>query len=187
MSMEALLDAVESRIRSACSYSSAECGVQADGMPPPSAGQVYVSVHAGGWDNADLDASCLDESLSVFVTVTMRLAHFPRDRQAAEGVRKAATGLYARAEAIRAALHMSYEVIAAANLAAGAIELTSGAGAQSVNGFIEPLKFRSGTRPYRQQADWHTASAEGDGSDPAFSVELTFVGARRVQRIEHQA
>jgi hypothetical protein len=97
------------------------------------------------------------------------------------------SGLFARAEAIRAKLHMSYEVIAAANLAMNAVELTNGAGGQSVNGFIEPLKFVSAGRPVRQDAAWFTADAEGDGSDPAFSIEMTFRGARRVQTIESQA
>lgn len=177
MSVEALLDAVRDRIRNACRYADDQCDVQPDGSPPPDAGEVYVSVHPQGFRNEDDYAHALNEVVEIGVTLTMRAAWLPVDRQGNQMVAKASTGLYARAEAIRAAVHMDYVSMNAANTTIGASE----------NGFVEPLKFRSCSAPQLKGPDWF--NAEGQGGDPAagWAVELQFGGARRVQVIEEQS
>lgn len=184
MSMESLLDAVEDAVRTAGDYTEAQCGVQPDGMPPPSAGQMYAAIHGGAWDSADQEAHRLDEYLGVAVTLSMRTAFTPRDRVGREAVRKAKKGLYARAEVIRAALHMSYTVILAANTAMDATYTDAG---RAVDGFVEPLKFSGGGRVQRQGPDWWGGSDDGEGGDPGFTLEVNFVQARRVQKLETQA
>lgn len=176
MSMEALLLAVRDRLRTECDYADAQCDVQPDGRVPPPAGQVYVSVHPAGFRNtAEYDLG-LDEAYDVTVTLTMRAGWLPRDRVGTQQTARPSAGLYARAAAIRAALHMAYAVTAAANEAIGDDE----------NGFVEPLRFSSCSAPQEKGPEWF--GAEGDATPAAgYAVELRFVGARRVQVIEEQS
>lgn len=175
MSMEALLVAVRNRLRTALTLADALCDVQHDGSVPPSAGEVYYSVHPAGISNDDTGAHRLDETYDVKVTVTMKVGWLPRDRYGTQSVAKASTGLYARAEAARAALHMDYTSMNAANTTIGVAD----------NGFVEPLKFRSCSAVAVKGPDWF--GADDQANPPSgLAVELSFVGARRVQVIEEQ-
>ncbi len=173
--MRALLLAVESRLQTALSLTSANVGVQLDGIPPPFSGQLYVAVHPGGFTADDTGLS-LHESYDLSVTVSMRAGYAPKDRIASDLGTTATTGIYARAEAIRAALHMNEATRAAANVTIGAGE----------NGFYHPLKFRSATPPQWQGSQWFGSEEDGDAPD-GVSITLSFGGAMRAQVIEEQS
>ena len=186
MSMQALLVAVTDRVRRQLGYTAEQCAVRPDGAPDPASGEVFVAVHPLGFRNTDDGAHRLDEEVEVGVTLTMRSGWLPVDRFGPELVAKDNTGLYARAEAIRALCHMDYTAINNANTAIGAGE----------NGFVEPLKFRSCSAVRPQLPVWF--SAEGTSLNErqvkshvdatcGMSVELTFGGARRVQTLEEQS
>lgn len=172
--MQALLLAARDRIRSALSYANSECNVRPDGMPDPACGEVFVAIHPGVCRN-DSDLS-LDEYVGVNVTLTMRASWLPVDQSGPELAAKASTGLYARAEAIRALLHMNYTVMDDANTTIGGSE----------NGFVEPLKYRSMGTPQAKGPDWF--SAEDEYTPPAgWAIEIVFDDARRIQVIEEQS
>ena len=183
MSMDALLFAVRARLRASPSASPAglglaagECNVEMDGHPTAMSGQVYYAIHGGAISNDDDLA--LDEVYEVLVTLTMKAGYLPRDRQGEHLGARASTGLYARALAVRALLHMDYNTLSEAN---------SGnpwsIGSQD-NGFVEPLKFAGIGRPQQQGPDWFFS----EGDDVAGrSLEVRFTGARRRQVIEEQS
>lgn len=150
-------------------------GVQPDGRPPPVAGQMYVAIHAGPFQNQS-DTS-LDETYEARVTLSMRGPVVPTDRQGSDLVVLASTGLLARAEAIRASQHMNYTVLNNANTGQ---TYSIGAGE---NGFVEPLKFQSASEPIEVGADWWRSDKKMGG----WMVALVFGGARRVQVIEEQS
>lgn len=174
MSDIALLGAAESRLRSLFADPEGKfVGIQPDGQPPPVAGQWYVGLDSAGYRNTDTNALSLDESYDLLVVVTFKYAVVPADRR---GQRWQATAeLRDKALAIRAALHMDYTTLNAANTALGA----------AVNGFVEPLRFRNASKVLSKGADWVWAE---DAVNPpsVFAVELRFGGARRVQHLESQ-
>jgi hypothetical protein len=172
--MPALLLAVRDRLRAALSLGAHECEVQPDGYPHPAAGEVFYAVHPG-YVNQDLD-TCMDESYEVKVTITAKTGQAPLDRWGTRILTLASTGLYARAEAVRALLHMNETVRASANTTIGAQD----------NGFTETLRYRGMGPPTPRGPEWF--SAEDESVPPAgLSLELTFGGARRVQVIEEQS
>lgn len=136
-----------------------------------------MAVHSLGARNQDEGAHCLDEVYEVGVTVTVRAAKMPTDKHGTRVVALATTGLLARAEAIRALLHMDYTTINTANTTIGAGE----------NGFVEPLKFRSVSAPQRKGPDWFSAEGQTSLAALGWAVEMTFAGVRRVQVIEEQS
>lgn len=175
MSMPALLDATAAHIRAECGYDSKMCDVQPDGRPEPASGQVFVAVHDGEWTHGPVEEA-LDEYFGVRVTVSLRIAYVPQDRQGQESVRKARTGIYARAEAIRAAVHMSYGLMDAANAIIGA----------AANGFVEPLRFVSSSGVRLESSSWWDAHEDDEPGDRSAGLvlELAFGRARRVQRFD---
>lgn len=176
--MQALLFAVRNYLRTGGGgpYANAECDVRPDGAPGPIGPQVFVAVSPGGIRNSDTSPHSLDEEYEIKVTLTMKSGWLPVDNYGPEMVAKASTGLYARAEALRARIHGNYTIINNANTTIGAGE----------NGFIEPLKFSYMTPPQFKGPDWF--SGEDLATPPSgLAVDLTFVAARRVQVIEEQS
>ena len=175
MSETALLNAVRDEIRRLCSYSETECEVEYDEMAPANVGDVYVAVQPGGWrpgPNNNSSGGVLDELYDVDVTIVMRCAKLPRDRQ-----RNVFAGnlenLNSRVRAVSAACHFSYLVLTKANA-----EIVN---TQNSNeGFTEPLKFGGvDAKPRMVGPDFFAAI----GSDPRAGMARTvrLVGARRIQ------
>ena len=146
------------------------CEIVVDGRPPAFAGQRFVGIHAGDWSNTANES--LDERVGLKVTITDRMGVFPFDRQAAEALDKAQTGLETFAEAIVCVIHGSNDVIDLANT------IIQG----TVTKFIEPLRFRFGERPVYRDGTW--LGAEDPEADAGLSITLTFGDARRVQKFE---
>lgn len=173
MSMRALLTATRNRIRTALSLTERNCEIMPDGQPPAFSGELYIAVHPGDFYNDSLTS--LDETYSVYVTITRRADYSPHDRLGTQLLTHL-DGLYGRAEAVRAIVHMDYSIINAANSIIGPLR----------NGFVEPLSFQNCTYLGVKGPDWF--NAEGSDDTPTgLAVQLTFGGARRVQVIEEQA
>jgi hypothetical protein len=182
MSMRSLLLATRDRLRDGLSYREGECEVGWDGMPQPRSGQVYVAVHPGSVGNTQ--DQCLDESYSVDITLSLKMGTYPVDKWGNPGIVLADTGLYARAEAIRALIHMDYVSMNNANAGSdysiGILE----------NGFIEPLKFAGMGSPTERDPGWWWSESQTQTQTMApsgLSITLSFNGARRVQVIEEQS
>lgn len=183
MSMRALLTAVRNRLRAAITdvppglgYETRQCEVGWDGQPPPMAGQVFVAVHPGSITSQSDQA--MDEYYDLTVTLSMRLGQFPVDRWGERSLILSDTGLYARAEAIRALLHMNYPVQDAANAIIGAQD----------NGFVETIRYLGMGALREQGPDWWWAESEQQTEAPVgLSVEIRLGKARRVQVVEEQS
>lgn len=179
MSMESLLIAVRDRLRDQLDLTPEQCEVQPDGQPMPMSGEEFFAVHPGDWRNEDVNPLSLEEVFDVSVTLTRKAGYLPTDRVGTELVTKFTLGLYARAAAVRRAIHADYNLLDAANL-----QINEDSGATE-NGFIEPLSFRSGSTPMAKGPDWFWSDDEND--PPAgYAIELRFGGARRKQVIEEQ-
>lgn len=183
--MRALLLATRARLRATVllgglAYENGQCEIGWDGQPPPMAGQVFVAVHPGAV-RSDHDLS-LRETVALDLTLSMKTGGLPVDRYGEQSVVLATTGIYARAEAIRALLHMNYTVLNDANAGQS---YSIGA---SDNGFVEPLKFLSMTPPQERGPEWFWGESEFSGDAPAgLSITLSFGNAVRVQVIEEQS
>jgi hypothetical protein len=175
MSMEALLLAVKGRLQSALSLDDDTCDVQPDGAPEAMSGEWYYAVHPLGIDQTGDQAHYIMERYSVGVTVTRRATYAPQDRAGSEIVAKRATGLYAAAARVRAALHGRWEIVAAAN-----VIITDDLGDEA-NGFVEPLLLSTISAPRPQGGGWFSAD---DPPEPpsGYSVEVAFRSALRPQK-----
>lgn len=176
MSETALLNAVRDVIRQRCNYRDHECEVEFDELAPANVGEVYLAVQPGGFRPGPTNASSggvLDELYDVEVTVAIRCAKVPRDRQR-EVFAKNLEGLNSRLRAIVAAVgNFSYEVL---NLANAEIVNTQ----NSNEGFIEPLKFGGvDSKPRMIGPDFFAAVGNDQRAGMARTVRL--VGARRIQ------
>lgn len=166
-----MLLAVRNEIRANLSYADKDCDTSIDGRPPPNCGQVFVAVHPG--PRTSTSRECLEEEYTVLVTVTMRVPP-SWDRASQETVEKAATGLEARADAIRVAIHrdcMDNRVRVRADA------LITG----SVNKFVETLMF-AGDQPVQEVGPEHF-HAEGN-KVAGLIMTLTFTSAKRIQSLE---
>lgn len=180
MSQGILCTAVVTRLQSVLSLSSTSVEFMFDGQPPPMCGEEFFAVWPGAWRPNDIEG--LDEEFGVNVTLTRRARFAPKDRRATEIWTKLTTGMDARLRQIIAAIHLdkgSDAILNAANTLLGG----------SVNGFVEPLKFRDGGRPEIKGPDWFSADNEGGGGlmNAGVAQTLMFGGARRIQTIESMA
>lgn len=170
----ALLQAVESSVRTLLGETTAgkNVGIHPDAQPPPFAGQWYVAID--GCDSTfgnDPNSLSLDEEFSVIIIVTYRMAYAPRDRVGAQDL---LTGkLRQKARQVAVSQHMNYSVMNAANTTLGVL----------VNGFVEPLKLQSISRPQARGADWVYAE-DSDNPPTVFTITIQLGGARRVQTLE---
>lgn len=181
MSQRALCLAVRDRLQSVYTWNDYQCDVTPGGEPIASAGELFVSVHEGGYSNQARDA--LDEIHDVNITITKRVGFSPHDRSAEEAVHKATVGLDIWAESIKATIHSdpsSYAIVSAANTY---ISSNAVPGA-TVYGFSEPLFFRRASPPQQRGADWFHSDVRGVAG---LSLTLTFGGARRLHAIANQS
>lgn len=149
-----------------------ECDEQPDGQPPPSMGQLYYAVSEGEWTCDTTEY--LGESYGIEVTITVRAGVAPADRY---GVMLKRT-LRDLAAKVRAAIHGNDLLRLAANKH---IENDS----VTVNGFVEPLRFKSAARIQVRGQDWFWAEGyEGSSPPSGLSITLTFGQAIRDQGID---
>jgi hypothetical protein len=192
MSMAALLlgvcDHLKSDANGGIQLPEKDCEVMPTGQPPPDAGDFFAAVHPGSWRNQNDAGTCLDELFAFSVTVSARCRKVPlrrwgRDLLCREKSGTLEGGLYARAEAIRAALHGNYAPTTTRGRSI--IDLQ-----QSANDLEpEPILMGQGAEPVMRAPSWWwgTESPPDEGFPYAgLSVTLTFMPVRRVQDIASQ-
>lgn len=189
MSINALLLSCADRLQNVFNLTASNVGIQIDGQPPPFAGELYIALHQSGFQNNDRIGQSLDETYGTNLTLTYRTGFVPIDRVGAEALTKLVTGLNARVDKARAAIHMNYDILQMA----GGSARTGGKQfslLDTVNGFVEPLRFYTATPPQWKYAEWFWSVEEmGDSKircPCGLVVTLSFGGARRVQTIESQ-
>ena len=174
--MSALLSAVKTTLVGFQStWTTLVCDVGIGPEPAPACGELFIRIYPGNWSVIGKDEGAdLDEVYGVNICVTRRLNYSPLDRTGTEVLIKATTGLEDVCALIRTYLHYNYTLMNAVNTALGG----------SVNGFIEPLRFRDGGIPIVRGADWFSAE---DETLAGLSQTLIFGGARRLQTVESMA
>lgn len=184
MSQRALLTAVRNVLREAApnglGLPKAQCEIMFDGQPPPNCGELFAAVHPAEWSAEDMEG--LSEVYGFDITFTVRVGKVPRDEMGPNAlVGPTGQSLDDWLEKTRALMHLDSvqdQILNAANKIIG-----SGA-----SGFVEPPRFRGGSRPEPRGPDWFGADAHTHGATPpvGLSQTLMFGGARRVQRIESE-
>lgn len=174
MSMRALKQAVETRLRSAACFNDLTVTLGRNirrairGQPMPKAGQWFIGIDGDGFSNQDHRPQGLDETYGILVVVTFRMDYAPDDRKANQLTLD--EHLDDTVDRVRRYLHGDYTTLATANTTIGA----------SANGFVEPLSFLSASRAIEKGPEWFWSEADQDG--PAgVAVEMRFGGARRIQ------
>jgi len=145
-----------------------------DGQPPAIAGELFVSIHEGEWRCTSAEAR--DDTIGVYVTITRRVAFVPQDRGRIP-LLDAADAVDVWADKIASKVHSNYVIMNAANTVLGG----------SVNGFIEPLRFKGTMGPSQERGPEWFSSAEESDAPVGVSRTLIFAEARRYQTIESQA
>jgi hypothetical protein len=175
--LDALMLSVVTQLQAApLSYTSHQCGVQPDGQPPAACGELYLAVHAAGWQLDDNEHELLEGSYSLTVTLSARAGRSPHDRIGTGIVTLADTGLLARARAVAVQIHMSYDVMDRANESVPAGE----------NGFLEPLRFAGVGPVMAKPPSWFWS--DGKQAGPAgVAVEVRFNRARRFEKLQGDA
>lgn len=197
MSLAALLMGVRDHLRSnengGLGLKEYECEVMPDGEPPEDAGDIYVAIHPSQWTQQNQAGTALDELFGIQITLSARARQIPGHRWGPDLLCKPregtwSGGVYARAEAIRAALHVNYTPTL--TLASGLIDVAALANQTTANGFDgEPLFFRGCSPPVKRRATWWGAvDAPPDEGCPyaGLTLTLSFDPCRRVQDIASQ-
>lgn len=185
--IDALLYAVRDGIRAAnINYDAATCELMDSGQPPPRCGNQFVAIHDGMMSsNAD---NQLLELYSFSITLTMRVTA-PLDRIGDQllyrnisrlplGVRQ---GFYAKAEQLRALLHMNWKFVVLLNQTPNSANdnLAEWASSGQVYGFCEPMRFLNMESAKLVGGEWFSSDPESE--DVGVKATLSFGNCKRMQ------
>ncbi len=153
-----------------------------DGRPPPRAGNFFVSIH-DGMMRSDADNQ-LNEWYDFSVTLTMRVT-VPLDRvgeqQMARNIERIPLGerqgFYAKAEKIRALIHMNWNLVVVGGSSANSNLSNWGSGI--TYGFCEPARFLNMESPKLVGGEWFASEPESE--DVGMKATLQFGRVRRMQ------
>lgn len=172
-----------------------DCEIMADGMPPEKSGPFFTAIHPASWRQTNDSGTALDEQFAFEITISARGRGLPirqwgRDLLCQQSRGGTGGGLYARAEFIRAALHVKYQPLARANSLidiAARFTTTEEPGDPPANGFDpEPIFFSGGALPIKRRPDWWGGTEEpAEGGSPwaGLSLTISFQPVRRVQDV----
>ena len=161
--------AVRDKLRTEFNVTHTAVDIRITGQPPPICGDWFLAVHPGPFRSTQQES--LREEYDLDITLSLRRQYVPNDRVGSYVVAEDPNGIYAKAERVRALLHMQEDYRVAANVIIGA-----------VSGFSIPLKFASCSKPQPVTADWF-GGEEGDGG---YTITLSFHKALREQDIPYQ-
>lgn len=146
------------------------------GKPPAVAGEEFISIWEGGYDNNTTESR--SDYHRINVTVTRRITYAPEDRVSEDVIDKAVIGLDLVAGDIAALIHSgdqnAYWILNKANE-----YIRSVSGSDTVYGFTEPLRFLSATRAEEKHGDWFHGDPSHRGVGRA--ITLYFGRALRLQ------
>jgi hypothetical protein len=184
--IDALLFAVRNAVMGQnFGYDVRTCQIMPDGQPTPQSGAFFLSIHQGR--SSSVMDNALKEYFDFSCTLTMRVVGIPLDRigdkmLAMNLARRAGPGgtkgFNARAEQLRAFLHMNWAILGEANT----ILINLNPDAEIVYGFAEPGRFRGMAIPELVGGDWLWSEPESE--DVALKAELRFEDACRQQALE---
>jgi hypothetical protein len=169
MSQRALALSLRDCLQEWFSWESAVCDTTVDGQPPAAAGELFVSVHNGGFRNPALESR--QDRHTILVTITRRVPVAPFDRVSQEIIDQIDIGLEAIADAIAAKVHTDpeqYKVLNRANQ-----YLVEAAGELTVYGFSEPLRFRSISAPQPRSGVWFHSETNEPHAGRSITIVLT--------------
>lgn len=167
--MTALLEGVVEFLKSTSGMglSANECGEQAEGQPPPSAGQRYVAVHDNGSSNEATET--LDELFALSVTITLRTPYAPKDRE--KTIRHEIREL---AHKVKLVLHGQ----------AAPVILANGFMPSTHQDFCEPLRYLSTSEIQFKGPDWfYSEGTNGGDTKSGVAITVRFGKARLVTDI----
>ncbi len=173
MSLDALMLATQEKIIEAFNWSPSQVDMTPGGSAFPTAPQTFVSIHGADWTNSGgfegKSSPYLDLDFGLYLTVSVRIT-IPADRHSIL-LRDRTRDTNKLCHQLAVLLHMNYEVMFRAN------ELIPG---DTMNKFIEPLRFRSCTTQKPQRGDWWMCEDDGP-TYSGFSQTLIFQKARCIK------
>lgn len=139
-----------------------------DGRPPGNCGEMFISVHPGGFRGQSQEY--IDALHQANVTVTIRTAKTPFDRMGRFSVIDKELGLGNLVQKIVEYVHLNYIIVEYAN---DFIE------DKKVNRWIEPLRLNVVSPPRLVGGDWF--HADTPAQEEAVIQTISFGDARRIQ------
>lgn len=177
MSMGQMLETVRDHLRSQLNLAAEQCGVHLNGMPPDTAGQLYVALDEGGVEVRSGDDPVLTERYTIVVSIMRRAGKYPRDRQGDLLLREteAQKSLNELERACIRAIHASWGFHVSYNTDLGVPDAALGEKA------IMPLFYRGRGRTYL----YDTPTEQPDMIHAWFRRDLRFSGFDRKQKLEN--
>ncbi|MGE3410126.1 MAG: hypothetical protein AB7I37_25305 [Pirellulales bacterium] len=190
MSIEALLEAAETRLIEQLGFAEGEVSIAPDGKPPAKMGERFVSLDENSIQSTE--RASLKENYAITVYITIRTGKLPADnrKKAYLSHLKALTGIE---RAVIKALHGRQEVrLAACNLLGISNEAMQaedqedrdnapGGDASRGHPFTIPLYY-TGRQRTNTRADWILGSEASPA--PCMVRELQFAGGLRLQSLD---
>lgn len=178
MSFRAYLQAIRARCvlganDGGLGYQEAECDITPHGRPHPRAGKLFLGWFAGprsqGSDTHD------HREYQATAVLSLRINE-PLDRVSNALFHQVTSGMMDRVDAVIAMMqNYQWQIMAEAN----AIIDNAAGGTGVVNGFLEPLRYRSDDgEPQEQSGEWYSADPQ---KYSAATVAIQFGGAKRLQ------
>lgn len=163
----------------------AECEVTLLGMPPPLAGERFVGVYAGARSAVQVTYG-LREAYTIIIAITMRCPRVPSRKLGTDLIAKAAVGLDALADAVRAVIGKDYatgKIRARANAIIGdTYEINQGNDPGDIDqprGFEGGLNYLGESDPEPVSGSWF--SSEEDEPLAGVVIRQRYGGCFRVQ------
>lgn len=157
------------------------CAVEPDGRPPPAAGEFFIAVHQGGFRNESMEY--LHNRHTINLTLTLKIARLPIDRAGIEAIVEMQDGLDEVADWLADNIHLNYEIMGRANELI--VEKNKKLKIDSINQFIEPLRFSTSGACRIVTGEWFHGASQGSG-EVGLVQEVVFHEAVRVKIAANQ-
>ena len=118
------------------------CNVMPDGRPPPGFGELFISIHPGGFRGTSYEILYAVHSINI--TITQKIDGSPQDITGLQNVVLKYRGIEEIAQKLIEVLIMNYELLSIAD------SLIEG----EVNKWVEPLRFNNASAPRIVGSEW---------------------------------